>query len=169
MTDGANVAKPCCVNCREEVEVTDRYAHGDHIKCGTCGTNHKVVRGGERLRLVLADVTPLREALTQNQQLVGRIEAELAHARGSIGIGANGIGIAVAVAVYLVGFQGAHIDLNLALIAVAVAVGSGLLLEGANWAFLAKRSAITRLTQELAEARTEGARLRGLIRDATRL
>ncbi len=169
MTEGVTAGKARCVNCREEVEVTDRYAHGDHIKCGTCATNHKVVRGGERLRLVLADVGPLREALSQNQQLVTRIEAELAHARGSLGIGANGIGIAVAVVVYLVGFRGAPIDANLALIAIAVAVGSGLLLEGANWAFLAKRSAITRLTQELAEARAEGARLRGLIRDATRL
>jgi hypothetical protein len=167
MTNGATVVKARCVHCREAVEVWERYAHGDHIRCGACGTDQRLIRG-DRLRLVLADVAPLREALTQNEHLVNRIEAELAQARASVGIGANGIGIAVAVTVYQVGWKGAAIDMSLLWSAIAVAVVSGLLLEGANWAFLAKRSAITRLTRELAEANEEGSRLRAQIRESTR-
>jgi hypothetical protein len=157
-----------CVHCREEISVPDHYAHGDHVVCGSCRTKHKVVRG-DRLRLVLADVGPLRDALGQNQQLVRRLEAELAHARGSFGIGANGIGIGVIFAVYQVGMEHAPLSTGLLVNAVAIAIVSGLLLEVANWAFLAKRSAITRITAELEEARTEGARIRQRIRDATHI
>ena len=157
-----------CVNCREAIAVPDRYAHGDHIVCGACRTKHKVVRG-DRLRLVLADVGPLRDALGQNQQIVNRLEAELAHARASFGIGANGIGIGVAFAVYQVGWRGAALSTNLLLGAVGIAILSGLLLEAANWSFLAKRSAITRITEELEEARSEGVRIRHQLREATRV
>jgi len=157
-----------CVHCREEVAVSDHYAHGDHIKCGACGTKHKVVRG-EKLRLVMADVTPLREALAQNQQHIERLRAELAHARASFGIGANGFGIGLIYALYQVGVKGVDISTNLLANAVGVAIVSGLLLEAANWSFLAKRSAITRLTAEIEEAEAENTRLRQLVRDATRV
>ena len=157
-----------CVNCREAISVPDLYAHGDHIVCGSCRTKHKVVRG-DRLRLVLADVGPLRDALSQNEQLVSRLEAELAHARASFGIGANGIGIGVAFAVYQVGWKGAPLSTNLLLNAAGIALVAGLLLEAANWSFLAKRSAITRITAELEEARAEGARIRHQVREATRV
>jgi hypothetical protein len=157
-----------CVHCREEISIPDRYAHGDHIKCGACGTKHKVVRG-DRLRLVIADVSPLRDALGQNQQLVSRLEAELSHARASFGIGANGIGIGVIFALYQVGMKGAPLSANLLANAIGIAVVSGLLLEAANWSFLAKRGAITRISRELEEARTEGQRLRQQIREATRV
>jgi hypothetical protein len=157
-----------CVHCREEISVPDSYAQGDHVRCGSCKTKHKVVRG-DRLRLVLADAAPLREALAQNQQLVDRLEAELAQARASFGVGANGIGIGVIFAVYQVGMRGAAISMDLLLNAAGIALVSGLLLEGANWAFLAKRSAITRLTSELEEARGEGSRLRQQIREASRV
>jgi hypothetical protein len=167
MPSAAGAATARCVHCREEISVPAQYAHGDHIVCGACKTNHKVVRG-DRLRLVLADVTPLREALQQNQQLINRLDAELAHARASFGIGANGIGIAVAFAVYQVGWKEVSLSLNLLWNAVGIAIVSGLLLEAANWAFLAKRSAITRLSQEIAEAQSESQRLRQQIRDATR-
>jgi len=160
--------KARCTHCREEVSVPDSYAHGDHIKCGTCGTKHKVVRG-DRLRLVISDVAPLRDALAQNQQLVGRLEADLADARASFGIGANGIGIGVIFVVYEVGMKGAPLSTNLLLNALGIAVVSGLVLEAANWSFLAKRNAMTRLSKELEEARGEGARLRQQIRDATRV
>ena len=160
--------KARCTHCREEVSVPDSYSHGDHIKCGTCGTKHKVVRG-DRLRLVISDVAPLRDALAQNQQLVGRLEAELADARASFGIGANGIGIGVIFVVYEVGMKGAPLSTNLLLNALGIAVVSGLVLEAANWSFLAKRNAMTRLSKELEEARGEGARLRQQIRDATRV
>jgi hypothetical protein len=160
--------KARCVHCREEVSVPDRYAHGDHIKCGTCGTKHKVVRA-DRLRLVLADVGPLRDALAQNQQLVTRLEAELAHARASFGIGVNGIGLGLVYALYQVGMKGAPLSMGLLMNAVGIAIVSGLLLEAANWSFLAKRSAITRVSRELEEARAEGQRIRQQMREATRV
>jgi uncharacterized membrane protein len=167
MPTGAGAAIAHCVHCRADISVPAQYAHGDHIVCGACKTNHKVVRG-DRLRLVLADVTPLREALEQNQHLINRLYAELAQARASFGIGANGIGIAVVFVVYEVGWKDMQLSLGLFWNAVGIAVVSGLLLEAANWAFLAKRSAITRLSQEIAEAQAESQRIRQQIRDATR-
>jgi DNA-directed RNA polymerase subunit RPC12/RpoP len=157
-----------CVNCREEVTIPDQYAHGDHIACGTCGTKHRVVRG-DRVRLVMADVTPLRDALAQNQRTANRIQAELAQARASFGIGANGLGIGVAFAVYQVGWKGEPLSMNLLWNAIGIALVAGLLLEAANWAFLAKRQAITRLTEELQEVEQEAHQIRQKIRDATRL
>lgn len=148
--------------------MADRYAHGDHIKCGVCGTKHKVVRG-DRLRLVIADVGPLRDALAQNERLVERLEAEMSHARASFGIGANGIGIGLIYALYKVGVSGAPISTGLLWASVAVAIVSGLLLEAANWSFLAKRNALMRIGGELDEARAEGQKLRQQIREASRL
>jgi hypothetical protein len=168
MASEAGVQKAPCVHCREQVSVPDHYAHGDHVVCGSCRTKHKVVRG-DRLRLVLADVGPLRDALGQNQQLVSRLEDELARARGSFGIGANGIGIGVIFVIYQVAMGHAPLSTGLLLNALGIAVLSGLLLEAANWSFLAKRNAITRITAELEEARSEGARIRQQIREATRL
>jgi hypothetical protein len=168
MADGAAVAKARCVSCREEIAIPDQYAHGDHIACGGCGTKHKVVRG-DRVRLVLTDVTPLRDALAQNQRTISRIQAELAQARASFGIGANGIGVGVAFAVYQVGFNEVSLSMNLLWNAIGVALVAGLLLEAANWAFLAKRQAIIRLSEELDEAQAEARQLRQKIRDATRL
>jgi DNA-directed RNA polymerase subunit RPC12/RpoP len=161
-------AKARCVSCRAEVLVPDQYAHGDHIACGTCGTKHKVVRG-ERVRLVMADAGPLRDALAQSEHAIQRIEADLAQARASFGIGANGFGIGVAFAIYQVGWNGEQLSLSLLGNALGIAIVSGLLLEAANWAFLAKRQRIARLTDELAEAEDEARQLRMKIRDATRL
>jgi len=168
MAGETGVLKARCVHCREEVEVSDRYAQGDHVKCGVCGTRHKVVRG-DQLRLVLADVGPLRETLNQNQLLVSRLEAELAHARASFGIGANGLGIGLIFALYQLGMGGATLSIGLVMNALGIALVSGLLLEGANWSFLAKRSAITRISSELEEARAEGQKLRQQLREATRV
>ena len=80
MTNGVQKAR--CVHCRTEVSVPDTYAHGDHIKCGTCGTKHKVSRG-EVMRIVLADVTPLREALRENERMVERLEDEIRFRRAA--------------------------------------------------------------------------------------
>jgi hypothetical protein len=157
-----------CVYCRVDVKVPASYAHGDHIKCGSCGTKHKVVRA-DRLRLVLADTAPLKESLAQNEQLVHRLESELAHARASYGIGANGIGIGVGYLLYQIGFKGAALDGALIANAVGVALIAGFLLELANFLFLAKRQHMTRISAELEEAEEEGARLRQLIREATRV
>jgi hypothetical protein len=168
MTSETGSQKARCVHCREEVSVPDRYAHGDHIKCGTCGTKHKVARG-DRLRLVIADVSPLRDTLGQNQQLVARLEAELSRARASFGLGVNGIAIGVIFALYQVGMKGAPLSAGLLANAIGLALVSGLLLEAANWSFLAKRSAMTRISRELEEARAEGQRLRQQIREASRV
>jgi hypothetical protein len=157
-----------CTHCRTEVVVHEQYAHGDHIKCGACGTKHKVVRG-EKLRLVLADAAPLREALVQNQALVDRLEAELAHARGSFGLGANGVGIALVYALYQLARNDATLNADLLIGTVLVAVVSGVVLETANYLFLAKRQAMSRLSAELEEANEEGALLRQKIREAGRV
>jgi hypothetical protein len=157
-----------CVNCREAISVPDRYAHGDHIVCGACRTKHKVVRG-DRLRLVLADVGPLRDALSQNEQLVGRLEGNLARARSSYGIGLNGLLVGLAFGAYQILARDVQISMSLVLNAVGIAIVSGLLLEAANWSFLAKRSAITRISGELDEARAEGARIRQQMREARRV
>jgi hypothetical protein len=167
MTNVSGSAKAPCVNCRETVEVSERYAQGDHIRCGACGTDHKILRG-DRVRIVLADVGPLREALTQNQQLVSRLESDLARARGSIGIGANGGLIGVGFAVYQVAINGADISTSLIVGSVLVALVTGALLEGTNWLFLAKRQKIDTLSREIEEARADASRLRAQIRDATR-
>jgi hypothetical protein len=168
MTNVGAVARARCVHCREPIEVADSYAHGDHIKCGSCGTKHKVLRG-EPLRLVLADVGPLRDALAQNETLVARLQSDVARARRSFGIGANGAAIGVAYALYQVLVNGAHVDASLLWAAAGLALGGAVLLEAVSWSFLAKRQLITRLSRELADARAEGARLRLRLRDASKL
>ena len=160
--------KARCVNCRSEVVVPASYAHGDHIKCGACGTQHKVQRG-DVLRLVLADVTPLKDALHINRQLVSRLQDELQAARGSFGVGANGLGIAVAYVVFQIGVRERLLSVALFWEAVAVAVVSGLLLEFANFLFLAKRQRMARLAEEIGEAQEDGRRLQQKIRDASRI
>ena len=168
MASATGAQKARCVHCREDVTVPDHYAHGDHVKCGSCGTKHKVVRT-DRLRLVLADVGPLRDALGQNQQLVRRLESDLGRARASFGIGANGFVAGVIFGLYQVGMRGVPISVNLLMNALGIAVVTGLLLEAANWSFLSKRSAISRIQAELKEAREEGERIRQQMREATRL
>ena len=160
--------KAPCTYCRSEIAVPPQYAHGDHIKCGSCGTKHKVVRG-DKLRLVLADAAPLREALVHNDQLVTRLEGELSHARGSFGLGANGVGIAVIFAIHQLAVKDAALGKALLIEAVGVAVVSGILLEAANYLFLAKRKVMSRLSAELEEARSEGVHLRQKIREAERV
>jgi hypothetical protein len=159
--------KARCVNCRSEVTVPDSYAHGDHIPCGTCGTSHKVSRG-EVLRLVIADATPLKEALRETQRLIDRLEDELKGARGSFGLGANGLFIGVAYVIWQVARHNESWTWGLGIEALVIAVVTGVLLETANYFFLAKRQKITRLTEELESARAEGRLLQQRIRDASR-
>ena len=160
-------SKARCAYCRSDVSVPDAYAQGDHIKCGSCGTKHKVVRG-DVMRLVLADVGPLQDALRANELHLDRLEAELAHARGSFGIGANGIGIAVIFLLWKVTYDSETWSKDLLWTAVGVAVFSGLLLELANYAFLAKRRAMSRVSLEIETAQAEGIRLKQQIREASR-
>jgi hypothetical protein len=157
-----------CVNCRSEVTVPERYAHGDHIKCGTCGTQHKVLRG-DVLRLVVADVAPLKDALRENERMIERLEDELRGARRSVGIGSNGLGIGVAYALWQLALQEQALDASLLIRTLLVAVVSGAALELANLLFLAKRQRIRRLTSEIDEARGDGRLIQQKIREATRV
>ena len=157
-----------CVNCRSEITVPERYAHGDHIKCGTCGTQHKVLRG-DVLRLVIADAAPLKDALRENERLVERLEDELRGARRSMGIGGNGVGIGVAYAVWQVALQEQSLDQGLLIRSLIVAVVSGVALELANLLFFAKRQRIRRLSAEIDEARGDSRAIQQKIREATRV
>jgi hypothetical protein len=156
------------VHCRSDVAIPATYAHGDFIKCGTCGTQHKVVRG-EGVRLVIADVTPLKEALRNNDAMVERLQDELRGARRSFGIGVNGIGIGVAYAIYLVAMQEQALDMQLATRAVMAMVGSGIVLELLNYFFLAKRQRVKRLVAEIEEAQANSNELAQKIRESSRL
>ena len=161
--------KARCAECRSEISIPSTYSHGDHVKCGTCGTRHKVVRSGEAVRLVLADVGPLKEALRANEVQQQRLEAELRHARASYGVGVNGIGIGVAYAIWQVGFKDRQIAIGLLWEVIAVAVLSGLLLELINFFFLAKRKAMSRLSAEIEQVEAEANALKQKIREASRV
>lgn len=171
LADESAILKPHkgrCVHCRSDINVPATYAHGDFIKCGTCGMQHKVIRG-EGVRLVIADVAPLKEALRANEAMVERLEDELKGARRSFGIGANGIGIGVAYAIYLVAFKEHALDMELATKTVLAMVGSGVLLELVNYFFLAKRQKVKRLSAEIDEAREQSEELEQKIRESGRV
>ena len=170
LADESAILKPHkgrCVHCRSDMAIPATYAHGDFIKCGTCGTQHKVVRG-EGVRLVIADVTPLKEALNNNNVMVERLQDELQGARRSFGIGVNGIGIGVAYAIYLVAMQEHALDMQLATKAVLAMVGSGIVLELLNYFFLAKRQRVKRLLAEIEEAQANSDELEQKIRESSR-
>jgi hypothetical protein len=156
-----------CVHCRTEVQVPDSYAHGDHIKCATCGTQHKIQRS-EGLRLVLADIGPLKEALRENQQRVAMLETELRHSRASFGIGANGLGVGVAWILYETGLKDAVLNSHLLWDGASVALAAAVALEVANYLFLAKRKAIRRISFEIDDLLDEGRQLQKKIREAGR-
>jgi len=157
--------KARCSHCRTEVAVPSTYVHGDHIRCGACGTQHKV-RRGDTLRLVLADVTPLQESLRDTEHRIESLESELRDARASFGIGVNGLAIGVAYVVYQVGFKDAVLAVDLLWPAAGIAVGSGLALELCNWLFFTKHAAITRLSEEIATLRNDARQLQQKIREA---
>jgi hypothetical protein len=156
------------VHCRSEIVVPESYAHGDHIKCGACGTQHKVSRG-EVLRLVIADVSPIREALHENQRLLERLEDELRGARRSVGIGFNGLGFGIVYLLWQVALQDQPWSTDLLVRSAFVALGTGVGLELMNWLFLAKRQKIARLSAEIKDAREDGRELQKTIREAGRI
>jgi DNA-directed RNA polymerase subunit RPC12/RpoP len=165
----AEPVKGRCVHCRADILVPDAYQHGDHVKCGQCGTRHKVTRGErEGVRLVLADIGPLRDALKANENMVGRLEDELRGARHSIGLGANGLGIGVVYLIWQVALKDQPFSTGLLVQAVMVGLATGAALELLNYVALAKRKAITRISHDLEEAREEGRALQQKIRDSSR-
>lgn len=171
LADESAILKPQkgrCAHCRSDIAVPVTYAHGDFIKCGTCGMQHKVMRG-EGMRLVIADATPLKEALRSNDAMVERLQDELKGARRSFGIGVNGIGIGVAYAIYLVAFKEHALDTQLATKAIMTMVVSGVLLELVNYFFLAKRQRVKRLLAEIEEAQAQSEELEQKIRESGRV
>jgi hypothetical protein len=165
-----DAVKGRCVHCRADILVPDSYHHGDHVKCGQCGTRHKVMRGErEGVRLVLADIGPLRDALKTNQAMIGRLEDELRGARHSVGLGANGLGIGVVYLIWQVALKDQPMSSDLLTHAVMVGVGSGIGLELLNYVALAKRKHIRRISQDLEETRAEERSLQQKIREASRV
>jgi hypothetical protein len=159
--------KTRCVNCRSDILVPDTYASGDHIKCGVCGTQHKVQRG-DVLRLILADIEPTRQALRENEKRISDLEGALSRARGSLGLGVNGFGVGLIYLLWQIGFKERALDAHLGREAILIAVLSAIFLEIANFLFLAKRATITRLTGEMKVLEGEGRVLQQRIRDASR-
>lgn len=157
-----------CITCRAEVAVPPSYEHGDQVKCGVCGASHKVLRG-ERVRLVLADVGPLRENVRAAERHLRQLEDDLRAARASMGIGVNGLGVGVAFIVWQIGLQDAPLTTLLLWQAGLLSLVAGVLLEGANYLFLAKRQQMTRLTHEIQAAQRELVGLRQRLREAGRV
>jgi hypothetical protein len=153
MAKGAQAGR--CLNCRAEVSVPDTFADGDSIQCGVCGTSLKIVRGGGPLRLLIADVGPLRDEMKAVQLRIGALESDLARARASFGIGANGLGLGVLYVVAQVGLEEKQISRGLLLTALAISLVSGIALELANLFFLAKRREMARLSAEIDQARAD--------------
>jgi hypothetical protein len=160
-------ATPRCVECRTEIPVPDDYAHGDHIKCGVCGTSHRVLRG-DKLRLVLADVAPLEDAIRAAQLRIERLEDELIGARRSIGLGVNGLFIGIAYLIWQIAYGAQSLSAATIIKALVIAVFCGVVLEMMNYLFLAKRQRILQLTEEIELARREIAQIRQKLRDAMR-
>lgn len=143
-----------CLSCRSEIQVPDTFADGDKTQCGTCGTALRVQRRGA-LRLVIADVEPLRLEVRSAQQRMAALESELGRARASFGIGANGLGLGVLYVVAQVALEEKPLSRELLVTATLIAVLTGVLLELANFLFLAKRREMTRLSQEIGEIKRE--------------
>jgi hypothetical protein len=159
--------KIACVECRTNVSVPDSYADGDSIRCGTCHTAHRVVRTKGGVRLVIMDVTPLRENLQATEQRLSHLESELRTAQASVGIGANGLGVGFIYLLVKVAWEEHVITSGLIVTAIAIAIGVGILLEVANYLFLRKSREIERLTGEIAQCGDEVKELRRRIREAT--
>lgn len=159
--------KARCVHCRTDVRVPESYADGDHIKCGACGTGHRVLRSETGLRLVLADVGPLRDNLRTNEQRLNNLAQDLREARASFGIGVNGLGIGVIYLLVKVAWEDKPLTQELCVTAGIIAVLVGILLEAANALFLQKRKAIVQISSEIERLETESRELRRRIREGT--
>jgi hypothetical protein len=168
MPEEAQTAR--CDECRAGVPVPNDFAHGDALACRNCGAQLRVLRGERNAapRLVMADSAPLRTALDSTRQQIDKMQSELRTARASFGIGANGLGIGVLYVVTKIALEDQLLSQDLIVKAVGVAIAVGVLLEAANWLFLAKRKAISRLTTDLDAARAHCLSLQSRIREADR-
>jgi hypothetical protein len=156
-----------CASCRFDVPVPESYAEGAQINCSRCSTQLRVVRQGG-LRLVIADPLALRETLRQLKLDIAQANRELQQARASWGIGVNGLGIGVLYVVAKVGLEERPFNQGLIIEALVLSVVVGILLEVVNTLFLAKRQAISRLTEQLRLAAIEQKELERKIRESSR-
>jgi hypothetical protein len=156
-----------CINCRGDVPVPDSYEDGAQINCGQCSAQLKVVRG-DGLRLIMADPLALRDTLREVKQDIVRINRELQTARASWGIGVNGFGIGVLYVVARVALEHRPLSRDLIAKAVALSLVVGVLLEFANFLFLAKRQAISQLTAQLKMATAQQKEIERKIRESSR-
>ncbi len=156
-----------CISCRAEVLVPDSYADGAQISCGSCATQMRIVRGGG-LRLVIADPLALRETLRQVKLDITQASRELQEARASWGIGVNGFGLGVLYVVARVALEERRLDRGLVIEAIVLSVLVGVVLELVNYLFLAKRQAISRLTEQIRLAEAERKELERKVRESSR-
>ena len=156
-----------CPNCRSDVSVLDSYADGAQIACDNCAAHLRIVRA-DGLRLVIADVAQLRETLRQTKLLITETNRDLQKARASWGIGVNGIGIGVLYVVARVALEQRELNRGLIVEAVTLAVIVGVLLEASNYLFLAKRQALSRLTDQLQRAVADQREIERKIRESSR-
>jgi len=156
-----------CISCRAEVPVSDSYEEGSQVGCPSCAVQLKIVRAGG-LRLVIADVLVLQDRLRETKTLIAETSRDLQRAKASWGIGVNGLGLGVLYVVARVALDERTLDRALVLEAVVLAVVVGILLEAANYLFLAKRRAITDLTKQLQGAIADQKELQRKIRESSR-
>ena len=162
--DQSRIAR--CVSCRSEVSVPDSYAEGAKIGCGSCATQLRIVRAGG-LRLVIADLQALQDSLRQIRLDISTTSRELQNARASWGIGVNGFGIGVLYVVARVALEERPLNRGLFFEAAGIALVVGVLLELANYLFLAKRQAMSRLTEQLKRDEGEQREIQRKIRGAS--
>ena len=156
-----------CASCRFDVSVPNSYADGAQINCPRCSVQLRILRQGG-LRLVIADPLALRETLRQIKLDITQTNRELQTARASWGIGVNGLGIGVLYVIDKVALDERPLNQGLIIEAVVLSVIVGVLLELVNTLFLAKRQAISRLTEQLRLATAEQKELERKIRESSR-
>jgi hypothetical protein len=156
-----------CLNCKGQVDVPNTFEDGEVFDCGLCGTALKIIRKGG-LRLVINDLTPLKEELRGYQGRIHELQRELTKARASFGIGANGLGLGVLYVVAQVALEEKPLDSALIGMGVAISLITGALLELANLLFLAKRREMTRIGEEITQVQAEMAETQRKIKDSLR-
>jgi hypothetical protein len=156
-----------CLNCKAEVQVPNLFADGDTVQCAVCRMSLKILRK-PALRLIIADVGPLRDEMRFAQQRIGTLEHELARAHASFGIGANGLGLGLLYVIAQIGLEDQVISRELIMEAAGVALVTGILLELANYLFLAKRREMSRISGDIAELQKSVKELQRKIRESAK-
>jgi hypothetical protein len=156
-----------CIDCRGDVSVPDSYEEGAKVSCGQCSAQLKVVRTGG-LRLIIADPLALRDTLREVKQDIARLNRELQAAKASWGIGVNGLGIGLLYVIARIFLEHRALNRDLISRAILLSLVVGVLLEAANFLFLAKRQAISQLSSQLKMATAQQKDLERKIRESTR-